>query len=228
MPLKDLQINSGSLSASRVSEPSDNKYVGAYSLMCKFTDGFVDGESTSKIIGNSKGENLYTPTNKQVHPLECFNLSECSSISSVLDEDFDSSILEEIDLLCDGSSVKQLKREVDTVSQLEREVDSSQDPVQKIETNNGNDRNTRPSSQTRLEDPQGVQGDVSRYLLGKIDLTQAKVFSGKESYLKYLESLNEDQWAAASTDASTPLMVVAGPGSGKVILYLVSFYSSKH
>ncbi|XP_048493417.1 ATP-dependent DNA helicase SRS2-like protein At4g25120 isoform X2 [Beta vulgaris subsp. vulgaris] len=165
VPLKDLQINSGSLSASRVSEPSDNKYVGAYSLMCKFTDGFVDGESTSKIIGNSK--------------------------------------------------VKQLKREVDTVSQLEREVDSSQDPVQKIETNNGNDRNTRPSSQTRLEDPQGVQGDVSRYLLGKIDLTQAKVFSGKESYLKYLESLNEDQWAAASTDASTPLMVVAGPGSGK-------------
>jgi hypothetical protein len=39
-----------------------------------------------------------------------------------------------------------------------------------------------------------------------------------EEYSKYLESLNERQREAACTDVSTPLMIVAGPGSGKVFL----------
>ena len=38
-----------------------------------------------------------------------------------------------------------------------------------------------------------------------------------EEYLKYFKSLDGRQREAACTDISTPLMIVAGPGSGKVL-----------
>jgi len=44
-----------------------------------------------------------------------------------------------------------------------------------------------------------------------------------ETYWKYVRSLNQDQLETASTDASTPLMVMAEPGSGKLSFSLHHF-----
>ena len=45
-----------------------------------------------------------------------------------------------------------------------------------------------------------------------------------KEYSKYLHSLNDRQREAACTDISVPLMIVAGPGSGKV-LFSPSFFN---
>lgn len=49
-----------------------------------------------------------------------------------------------------------------------------------------------------------------------------------EEYLKYLKSLNDRQREAACTDISTPLMIVAGPGSGKVFFYFRDLLGPLH
>lgn len=49
-----------------------------------------------------------------------------------------------------------------------------------------------------------------------------------KKYYEYLHSLNDRQREAACSDVSVPLMIVAGPGSGKVyIRVLLSFMHSE-
>ncbi|XP_056683975.1 ATP-dependent DNA helicase SRS2-like protein At4g25120 isoform X2 [Spinacia oleracea] len=207
VPLKE--INSVCLSASRVSERSASKYVGASSTVSNFGDRLFDSSTTSESKGCFRDEGISTPVIAQVQRSEFFSINQCSPVSCSLDDDFDSSIFEAIDLLCDGTHGSSVKK-------IERGVDTNQDHIPNNEADDGNDSNARSVSHTKLEIPQGVQGDVSQHLIRKENITHAKEFSGMpESYSKYLESLNEDQLDAASTDASTPLMVVAGPGSGK-------------
>lgn len=215
VPLKE--INSVCLSASRVSERSASKYVGASSTVSNFGDRLFDSSTTSESKGCFRDEGISTPVIAQVQRSEFFSINQCSPVSCSLDDDFDSSIFEAIDLLCDGTHGSSVKK-------IERGVDTNQDHIPNNEADDGNDSNARSVSHTKLEIPQGVQGDVSQHLIRKENITHAKEFSGMpESYSKYLESLNEDQLDAASTDASTPLMVVAGPGSGKVCRNLLLF-----
>jgi len=49
-----------------------------------------------------------------------------------------------------------------------------------------------------------------------------------EEYLKYFKSLDGRQREAACTDISTPLMIVAGPGSGKVFFYFRALLGPLH
>uniref|UniRef100_A0A803N937 DNA 3'-5' helicase n=1 Tax=Chenopodium quinoa TaxID=63459 RepID=A0A803N937_CHEQI len=208
VPLKELQKPLESLSASRVSNQSDSRYVEVSSPMRSFADRLLDS-STSESNGCSRDGSLSTPINAQVQRSKSFSINHCSPVSSVLDEEFDSSIFEEIDLLLDGTHGSSAK-------QSEREVDTRQDHMPKTEPDDGNHSNTRTFFHTEIDNLHDVQGDVSSPLIGKVNITLSKECSGMpESYSKYLESLNEDQLDAASTDASTPLMVVAGPGSGK-------------
>jgi hypothetical protein len=54
-----------------------------------------------------------------------------------------------------------------------------------------------------------------------LDLSERWVLDGEhlmpEKYSEYIKSLNEKQREAACNDVSIPLMIVAGPGSGKVL-----------
>ncbi|KAL5706249.1 DNA helicase [Ranunculus cassubicifolius] len=50
---------------------------------------------------------------------------------------------------------------------------------------------------------------------GSDDIQGVKIGSFPEAYSDYLQSLNDQQKEAACSDISTPLMIVAGPGSGK-------------
>lgn len=53
--------------------------------------------------------------------------------------------------------------------------------------------------------------------------TVSKTCCMPEAYAKYIQSLNDKQREAACSDISTPLVIVAGPGSGKVRSLLLSF-----
>nr|KYP60743.1 ATP-dependent DNA helicase pcrA [Cajanus cajan] len=91
---------------------------------------------------------------------------------TILDDDFDESVLEQIDILVEQKSAElAAEQQLDT---KEEEVDTSWQGLQSSENS------TMP-----------------------------------EEYSKYLQSLNDRQREAACTDISTPLMIVAGPGSGK-------------
>ncbi|KAL2900752.1 hypothetical protein RDABS01_025834 [Bienertia sinuspersici] len=221
-PLKELQTNSG-MSASRVSDQRNHTYVGVSSLMCNFTDKCNDNSITNQRSRQVKDESLSTPINAQEWQSESFNKNNCTPVSGVLDEDFDSSIFEEIDLLCDGSSLKQCQREETALS-----FDGNSIKIEPVKIDLHGE-NARSSSHIRDENQQVVQGHVLQHLSRNVCIVEGKGLSDlPESYSKYMESLNEDQLDAASTDASTPLMVVAGPGSGKTSTMVGRHWSFPH
>jgi len=139
-------------------------------------------------------------------------------------DDLDESILEQIDILCEQkSAVKAAGQGLDHSCQ--ENVSSESGLVCTV------DMSLRTSAVS-----EGIgTGDM---LCFGIDLdhieehvdsetTRKSLPSGTmpEEYSKYLKSLNERQREAACTDVSTPLMIVAGPGSGKVFLNSTFFDS---
>uniref|UniRef100_A0A2N9FMJ5 DNA 3'-5' helicase n=1 Tax=Fagus sylvatica TaxID=28930 RepID=A0A2N9FMJ5_FAGSY len=118
--------------------------------------------------------------------LEGFNLIDSVSVSGTLDDDFDESILEEIDALCEQNSAA--KAEMQSVTGCESVK------------------------------PEGTLDSVSNLdLITKGPDTSQTIQTGNmpEEYSKYLQSLNDRQREAACNNISVPLMIVAGPGSGK-------------
>ncbi|MED6132177.1 hypothetical protein PIB30_016816 [Stylosanthes scabra] len=146
--------------------------------------------------------------------------SECSkaapdyfSATGLLDDDFDESFLEEIDDLCQKKTAeKELgKRELLDCSRscgefVLRESDIFGDAVDlsldSMDVGTGEFVSFGIDLETKEEE---------------LDANRASLKSREmpEEYLKYLQNLNERQREAACTDISTPLMIVAGPGSGK-------------
>lgn len=142
------------------------------------------------------------------------NSKACPSIggsANILDDDLCESILEEIDALCEQkSAVKAEGRSPNSVVPVKSQFGSE----------NGSEDGSNLSS-----------FDGERFLLTASSLfLEAGLNSGAEQaaqtaslphkYSKYLQSLNARQQEAACSDISVPLMIVAGPGSGKVLLSL--------
>lgn len=150
---------------------------------------------------------------KSSKPLDYF------SATGLLDDDFDESIFEEIDILCNQKSAEKAALE---------ELDSSHDKKDFSESNvvvddvNLSSGTTSASKDIRIGDILSNEVDLD----GKEEQmdTWKSLKSGNmpEEYLKYLQSLNDRQREAACTDISTPLMIVAGPGSGKVFSFFFS------
>ncbi|PPD73182.1 hypothetical protein GOBAR_DD29887 [Gossypium barbadense] len=113
------------------------------------------------------------------------NLSDPFLTPSLLDEDFDESIFEEIDAICEHQN--------DRTATL-------------LFTMN---ENVRAESAVDTRNYFGLKEE---------DLcTLGDKQSGNmpDEYSRYLQSLNDKQREAACSDISIPLMIVAGPGSGK-------------
>lgn len=114
------------------------------------------------------------------------NLSDPFLTPSLLDEDFDESIFEEIDAIREHQSAAKAEEEED----LNVKVNMEESAV-----------------------------DTRNYFgLKEEDLcTLGDKQSGNmpDEYSKYLQSLNDKQREAACSGISIPLMIVAGPGSGK-------------
>ena len=76
----------------------------------------------------------------------------------------------------------------------------------------------RSSSKKENFPDDGKSCESSSHRRNEGEMTDTAEVSGSlpEAYSKYMESLNEKQREAACSDISVPLMIIAGPGSGKV------------
>ncbi|XP_061337521.1 ATP-dependent DNA helicase SRS2-like protein At4g25120 [Gastrolobium bilobum] len=145
------------------------------------------------------------PEDTKPKPLDYF------STIDLVDDDFDDSILEQIDILCEQKSAeKAAGQELDHF--LER-VSSENNMVGDVNLSYGSSTVSEGMGSCGLFGS-GVDLDHKEE---EMDTTRKSLQSGAmpEEYLKYLQSLNDRQREAACTDISIPLMIVAGPGSGK-------------
>ncbi|TYG55630.1 hypothetical protein ES288_D09G289500v1 [Gossypium darwinii] len=141
------------------------------------------------------------------------NLSDPFLTPSLLDEDFDESIFEEIDAICEHQSAAKAEEEEEDLNvkvNMER---------QQNDNINRNDR-TATLLFTMNENVRAESAVDTRNYFGlkEEDLcTLGDKQSGNmpDEYSRYLQSLNDKQREAACSDISIPLMIVAGPGSGK-------------
>lgn len=136
----------------------------------------------------------------------CPSVGDSLMSTNILDDDLCESILEEIDALCEQKSAAK------TEGQCPNSVISMESQFRV--KNGGKDSSNWGSvdaekflltaSMLRLE------GDLNS---GAEQAAQPA--SMPDEYSKYLQSLNDTQREAACSDISIPLMIVAGPGSGK-------------
>ncbi|PON60028.1 DNA helicase [Parasponia andersonii] len=150
---------------------------------------------------------------------ECSRLSASLSVPGVIgdDDDFDESILEEIDALCEQKSLEKSERSAQSCNSIVR--------IEHTKGNgDGNGSGGEPctSSETVLGD--GEIENKGSFALGNdgecredgLSNTQSiRIGSMPNEFSKYMLSLNDKQREAACCEISKPLMIVAGPGSGK-------------
>ncbi|XP_027107263.1 ATP-dependent DNA helicase SRS2-like protein At4g25120 isoform X1 [Coffea arabica] len=143
-----------------------------------------------------------------VRQTSCSSLSEPLSFSTVLDDDFDESILEEIDALCNKSAAKS---EIEVSNSIPLEIQHVSNRSGKENTFINlvlSDKKFNTESALNSSSSQECVSEVLRN-------SDTQVQSMPEEYAKYIMSLNERQREAACSDISIPLVIVAGPGSGK-------------
>lgn len=129
----------------------------------------------------------------------------------ILDDDLCVSILEEIDALCEQKSV------ANTEGQCPNSVISTES---QFRVKNGGEDSSKLGSVDAEKllltaSMLHFEGD-----LNSVAEQAVQTASMPDEYSKYLQSLNDRQRKAACSDISIPLMIVAGPGSGKVYLSL--------
>ncbi|WZZ76075.1 hypothetical protein YC2023_087445 [Brassica napus] len=123
--------------------------------------------------------------------------------SSLLDDEFDDSVLEEIDAICEQSARKIACQTPSTsMTQTPSKDNKSSDLEGGLDSRGV--KLSEPDSEVKLE-----------YEEATVAADPALITSMPEECSKYMQSLNDRQRDAACSDISTPLMVIAGPGSGK-------------
>lgn len=126
------------------------------------------------------------------------------SNSSLLDDELDDSVLEEIDAICEQSARKIACQTPSTsMTQTPSKDNKSSDLEGGLDSRGV--KMSEPDSEVKLE-----------YEEATVAADPALITSMPEECSKYMQSLNDRQRDAACSDISTPLMVIAGPGSGKV------------
>ena len=173
-------------------------------------------------MGNGFGfDSFVTPVKR----LECSRLSESFSVHGIVDDDeeddrFGESLLEEIDALCERRSME--KPSWSALSTKFVVGISCEDDNGGDEPNVGSEPLCGDDGKEN-EAALGFGKDEERRLEGFDDTQSLKIGKMPEELSKHMLSLNDRQREAACCDVSTPLMIVAGPGSGKVFFFLFSF-----
>ncbi|CDY11056.1 BnaA03g47150D [Brassica napus] len=130
------------------------------------------------------------------------------STSSLLDDDIDDSILEEIDAICEQSSARKIACQTPSttsMTQTPSKDNKSSDLEGGLDSRGVKMFKPDSESEVKLE----FNGETA------VAADPALITSMPEECSKYMQSLNDRQRDAACSDISTPLMVIAGPGSGK-------------
>ncbi|XP_074372671.1 ATP-dependent DNA helicase SRS2-like protein At4g25120 [Apium graveolens] len=139
-------------------------------------------------------------------PVRPEGFSCLSESFDILDEEFDESILQEIDALCENKPTDNMACNVQMKSQStvfdggDRKTNA--DPIDLVES----------LKTEKLLDCADVQDCVED---GSTISETSRTGCMPEAYGKYIQSLNDKQREAACSDISIPLVIVAGPGSGK-------------
>lgn len=141
--------------------------------------------------------------------------SSLLSFPSRLDDDFDDSILAEIDALVEQASAAKAER-----------TSLNSEPLALLQ-NSGSSCGDFNISFESLKADEDIKSE-GIFELGidveckeeELDYSTSapKIVNMPEEFSKYLQSLNDRQREAACSEISIPLMIVAGPGSGKVQL----------
>ncbi|KAL1819959.1 hypothetical protein ACET3Z_014828 [Daucus carota] len=160
--------------------------------------------STVTVSDGSRMNSYITPVRQVGYP--CLRES-----FGFLDEEFDESILQQIDALCENrprviSCTDEMVGNVQINGQC-AEIDDGD-----CKTNVGSIGMVESLKSGELLDCTDVLDCVEDG--SKVSET-SKTSSMPEAYAKYIQSLNDKQREAACSDISTPLVIVAGPGSGK-------------
>ncbi|XP_022158789.1 ATP-dependent DNA helicase SRS2-like protein At4g25120 isoform X2 [Momordica charantia] len=143
---------------------------------------------------------------------EYYSTSSYFSAPSILDDDFDETTLEEIDALCEQESSARAERQgsysifhAANHDDVSYNGDLNIDLESVIGSESIETKDLTCSSDTLESGVEWINSDsVTR-----------KIGTMPEEYSKYLLSLNDRQREAACGDISIPLMILAGPGSGK-------------
>uniref|UniRef100_A0A1J3F5Q6 DNA 3'-5' helicase n=1 Tax=Noccaea caerulescens TaxID=107243 RepID=A0A1J3F5Q6_NOCCA len=204
IPLMELSANTPYKRLKPAFEPSDDGYRRGMSIPSPSFDlneEVVNAFQTEISANNGISSGSFVTPQKEP---ERVTLTYDCSTSSLLDDEFDESFLEEIDRICEQSarrkecqtpstSIALTPSQDDKNSDLKAGLDSS--AVEKPE----------PNSNVKLE----LDEETT------IAADPALISCMPDECTKYMQSLNDRQRDAACSDVSTPLMVIAGPGSGK-------------
>lgn len=142
---------------------------------------------------------------------EFFNTSESFSMPSLLDDDFDDSILQEIDAICEKSAAKDVRK-----AQTNGIYEETQQNDNSCTHLNPSLESVITNENVRMDIPMNLAGDMKSSMENTDTFQTIQTENMPDEYSKYLQSLNDRQREAACSDMSTPLLIVAGPGSGKV------------
>lgn len=157
--------------------------------------------------GCDLGYSFRTPVKQE----ESRTSSDTFLTPSVIDDDdgdLDESILKEIDILCEQKSKAE---SLDTPN--------SDSHVEIQHTNVDPSTDSEPLIANEIVESIGVLDFGDGGECGAEDMTNSqriKIGSIPREFSKYMQSLNDRQREAACSNILTPLMIVAGPGSGKV------------
>ncbi|KAH7853721.1 hypothetical protein Vadar_005915 [Vaccinium darrowii] len=144
-----------------------------------------------------------------VRQLQFSASSKSSSASMILDEDFDEAILEEIDALCEQKAMVKSDSE-GCSSNFQLEIQSAEGSSLEYKVNL-----SKVFPELKTEGVLNSSDDPDCKVGGWRISKAAQNVNMPEEYVKYMDSLNDRQREAACSDISIPLMIVAGPGSGK-------------
>ncbi|KAK4380992.1 ATP-dependent DNA helicase SRS2-like protein [Sesamum angolense] len=149
-------------------------------------------------------------SSNSMKPLVFPDMKDSILTSNFLGDDFEESILEEIDALCEQKSSGNSERDDTTMNRTENEIIVKSCEEDVVITNPQVSYETLKSKEILNSNVDQAFG-VER--VGKSENKLTK--NMPEEYAKYIQSLNDKQQEAACNDISIPLVIVAGPGSGK-------------
>ncbi|KAL0341157.1 UNVERIFIED_CONTAM: ATP-dependent DNA helicase SRS2-like protein [Sesamum radiatum] len=149
-------------------------------------------------------------SSNSMKPLVFPDMKDSILTSNFLGDDFEESILEEIDALCEQKSSGNSERDDTIMNRTENEIIVKSCEEDVVITNPQVSYETLKSKEilnSNVDQAFGVEW------VGKSENKLTK--NMPEEYAKYIQSLNDKQQEAACSDISIPLVIVAGPGSGK-------------
>ncbi|KDO44825.1 hypothetical protein CISIN_1g001127mg [Citrus sinensis] len=195
-----------------VSTPSLQTINGVKSVVGEFSGISCVLNDLSNERTNGVPLDISDPFITPIKQPEFFNMSESFSMPSPLDDDFDDSILQEIDAICEKSAAKDVRKAQN--SGIYEETHQNDNSCTHL---NASLESVTTNENIRMDISMDLAGDMKSSMEKTDTIQTIKTQNMPDEYSKYLQSLNDQQLEAACGDMSTPLLIVAGPGSGKGI-----------